>query len=733
MQTLLQYRREQRYASLVQARTNSLKRTLDLQPPSPLDDEKQNSDSDLDLTGREHSSATLVDIEQQRGPPLTLRDSHGALIKPNHDKTEAKIPVKCDDDGKDQADPHNWSRTKRTWTTVLLFCLVFSQGWVSACDSNVTKPSAKEFHVSQTSETLATALFLLGISLGSLIVGPLSEELGRNPVYLVPSFLYLCFLLGDALSPNFGAQIAFRFLSGLASSSTLSIYGGSLADLYTTEERNKVWPVFALSPLLSPILSPVAGGWIDGHISWRWVYWIGLIMSGAFFLVALFFLPETSSPMILQWRAHHLRVVTGSDRYTCELEGKESLGQRLAHNLQRPAKFFTTEPIIMALGFYLIVIYIVIFDFLNGFEFVFTDTWGLSPGDTALAFLGICIGSVISVALMPLIYMVHRKVSKKGEDGENSPEALLLPAMVASPFFAISIFWLAWTSYRSVSYWSAYVSTVLFGYSMTALFVSSYSYIINIYGTYSSSALGSVTMARYFVAAGMVVAARPMYQVLERNTAALGSGQNIDIRGVGKHVIEKLGLTQEIKRATTGEEGVKFVDANNRIWAQFAADKTGKVETGTSDVEILRGRLAEVLLKQVKAVSKDAEARGGKKIEFIFDDSIEGLEQDGEKVHVRLAKADRRTYDLVVGADGLQSKTRKLAWGAEQEGCLKPLRMYGAFFSTTKEEADGDWRSWYHAPGGVSVMLRPSGTKEKSTVLVLLADKNGNSGRDGRK
>ncbi|KAG9566917.1 2-polyprenyl-6-methoxyphenol hydroxylase-like oxidoreductase, partial [Aureobasidium melanogenum] len=222
------------------------------------------------------------------------------------------------------------------------------------------------------------------------------------------------------------------------------------------------------------------------------------------------------------------------------------------------------------------------------------------------------------------------------------------------------------------------------------------------------------------------IATLPHITILERNTAALGSGQNIDIRGGGKHVAEKLGLTQEIKRATTGEEGVKFVDANNRIWAQFAADKTGKVETGTSDVEILRGRLAEVLLKQVKAVSKDAEARGGKGIEFIFDDSIEGLEQDGEKVHVRLAKAGRRTYDLVVGADGLQSKTRKLAWGAEQEGCLKSLRMFGAFFSTTKEEADGDWRSWYHAPGGVSVMLRPSGTKEKSTVLVLLADKNGN-------
>ncbi|KAG9605351.1 2-polyprenyl-6-methoxyphenol hydroxylase-like oxidoreductase, partial [Aureobasidium melanogenum] len=226
------------------------------------------------------------------------------------------------------------------------------------------------------------------------------------------------------------------------------------------------------------------------------------------------------------------------------------------------------------------------------------------------------------------------------------------------------------------------------------------------------------------------IATPPHITILERNTAALGSGQNIDIRGVGKRVIEKLGLTQEIKRATTGEEGVKIVDASNRIWAQSAADKTGKVETGTSDVEILRGRLAEILLKHTRAVSKDVEARGRRGVELIFNDSIEALEQDGQKVYARLAKVGSRTYDLVVGADGLHSKTRKLAWGAEQEGCLRPLRMYGAFFSTAKEEADGDWRSWYHAPGGVSVMLRPSGTKEKSTVLVLLADKNGNIAKE---
>ncbi|THZ00391.1 putative oxidoreductase [Aureobasidium pullulans] len=217
----------------------------------------------------------------------------------------------------------------------------------------------------------------------------------------------------------------------------------------------------------------------------------------------------------------------------------------------------------------------------------------------------------------------------------------------------------------------------------------------------------------------------PHITILERNPSLISSGQNIDIRGIGKQIIRLLGLEDEIKRSTTGEEGVRFVDENNCCWAEFAVDKSGKVETGTSDVEILRGRLAEILLDKTKRDSKDVQDRGGKGVEFIFEDSLESLRQDEKKAHVQLANGGERSFDLVVGADGLHSRTRKLAFGNEAEGCLKKLHMFAAFFSMPKEDEDGEWRSWFHAPGGVSIMLRPSGTKEKSTVLILLADKSG--------
>jgi DHA1 family multidrug resistance protein-like MFS transporter len=153
----------------------------------------------------------------------------------------------------------------------IVWLLVFTQGWVATCDSTVGKLAAKEYHVSPTAETVSTAIFMVGLSAGALFAGPLSETVGRNPMYLASTVLMMAFTLGAALAPNYGALLAFRFLSGIASSPSLSIYGGTLADLFDEKGRRAVWPVFSISPLLGPVLAPVAGGWIStSSVDWRW-------------------------------------------------------------------------------------------------------------------------------------------------------------------------------------------------------------------------------------------------------------------------------------------------------------------------------------------------------------------------------------------------------------------------------------------------------------------------------
>lgn len=220
------------------------------------------------------------------------------------------------------------------------------------------------------------------------------------------------------------------------------------------------------------------------------------------------------------------------------------------------------------------------------------------------------------------------------------------------------------------------------------------------------------------------IAELPHITIVERSAASCSYGQNIDVRGTGIEILSKLGVEDRVRAATTGEEGVRIVDEKNRIWAEMAADKTGRVQTGTSDVEILRGRLTEILHERAEEFSAQVQALRGKGIEFVNKDWLASLEQVGDRVRVVFANSgEKRSYDIVVGADGLQSLTRKMVWGTEgEEDRLKRIGAYGGFFSMPRSETDSLWRRWYHAPGKKGIMVRPSDQPDRSTVFMIVVN-----------
>ncbi|KAH8882004.1 FAD/NAD(P)-binding domain-containing protein [Thozetella sp. PMI_491] len=217
---------------------------------------------------------------------------------------------------------------------------------------------------------------------------------------------------------------------------------------------------------------------------------------------------------------------------------------------------------------------------------------------------------------------------------------------------------------------------------------------------------------------------RPRITVVERSAAPYKRGQNIDIRGVGVTMIRKLGIEAVIRASSTGEEGVQWVTPDNRVWASFGAGSDDKIHMPTSDIEIMRGRLAEILWKRNKDLSDQVKAEGGRGVEYVFGDTLDDLSQDGAKVHVRFAKSQmRRSFDLVVGADGLHSQTRKMAWGAEGEADrVKQLGLYGAFFSIPRADTDTMFRRCFHTAGRRVMMLRPDAQANRTTALLNLVN-----------
>lgn len=179
--------------------------------------------------------------------------------------------------------------------------------------------------------------------------------------------------------------------------------------------------------------------------------------------------------------------------------------------------------------------------------------------------------------------------------------------------------------------------------------------------------------------------------IVERADSLRLGGQNIDVTGAAQKIVQLMGIENDIRAANTGELGVRFVDENNQTKAELPK---GESSVGTRELEILRGDLAKLLFD----LTKD-------KVEYIFGDQITGLNQEESGVKVTFQNGAKRQFDLVICADGIRSKTRRLIFG--DEPTIRPLGLYVSYFTIPRTASDSAWARWYNAPGSRVIFIRP--------------------------
>ena len=269
--------------------------------------------------------------------------------------------------------------------------------------------------------------------------------------------MFMIFVMASGLAPNIGAQLAFRFLAGVFGSTPLTCAGGTISDLWGPLEKTYSFPIFAVGGFAGPAMGPVIGSYIGvGNIgSWRWTEWITLIMAGLVLVIVVLFQIETYPPLLLKWKAQHLRRLTGDNRFRAELEVTDTtLWTRLMTSMARPF-LFMLEPIVIFMTLYLTVLYIVLFTFLDGYTYIFNETYGIGQGLTNVIFAGMFVGMVFLAPLVPFVYGKTKRELEKNrtEAGTHiNPEVRLWYAMMAAPAIPISLFWMGWTAYVSNPY-----------------------------------------------------------------------------------------------------------------------------------------------------------------------------------------------------------------------------------------------------------------------------------------
>lgn len=204
--------------------------------------------------------------------------------------------------------------------------------------------------------------------------------------------------------------------------------------------------------------------------------------------------------------------------------------------------------------------------------------------------------------------------------------------------------------------------------------------------------------------------------VVERAPAFRDGGQNVDVRGVGREVIRRLGLEAAALKHGTGEEGTAWVNEDGSEAARFDVDDSGS-DGPTAEMEILRGDLARLLYDAAK-----------NRATYRFDDRIAAVNNRPDGAHVSFASGDTETFDAVVVAEGVGSATRELVF--EQENEPRWMDMTIAYF-TIPRTADDDrlWR-WFNAPGKRSVSLRPDRHGTTRAMLSISKESEGEQNWD---
>ncbi|MFI7105936.1 FAD-dependent monooxygenase [Nonomuraea sp. NPDC050227] len=168
--------------------------------------------------------------------------------------------------------------------------------------------------------------------------------------------------------------------------------------------------------------------------------------------------------------------------------------------------------------------------------------------------------------------------------------------------------------------------------------------------------------------------------VVEKAPALREGGQAVDFKGETHHtVLTRMGILDDVRRLQTGGTDQHFVDADGRTLGVMPGEFTG------GDIEIRRGDLARLLYERTASTC-----------EYVFGDSITSLTEAAGGVHVTFERSAPRTFDLVVGADGIHSNVRRLAFGPESE-CVDFL---GHYYALVELDTDfGPHGQMYNEPG----------------------------------
>ncbi|KAH7414458.1 hypothetical protein DE146DRAFT_600596 [Phaeosphaeria sp. MPI-PUGE-AT-0046c] len=212
--------------------------------------------------------------------------------------------------------------------------------------------------------------------------------------------------------------------------------------------------------------------------------------------------------------------------------------------------------------------------------------------------------------------------------------------------------------------------------------------------------------------------------VIERFPALRTGGQQLDLKAEGIPIAKGMGILDALKAACVHESGMKLVDKNGTSLMQFGINDPSKGQGSnlTNEYEIMRGDMVKIFYDASIRERQQADSAGSSpgSLEYKFGSTITHLEQSGKGTTVTYSDGQKTHYDLVVAADGQNSRTRRMGFGEDVSAKgFRSIGVHAAFYEIPRIDFNDNDARIFFAPGNRMIMTR-SGDRSKTQVYLFL-------------
>jgi multidrug resistance protein len=429
--------------------------------------------------------------------------------------------------------PFEWSKSRKRFTIWLSCIATTVTAYTAGSYSPPSAQMAAEWHVSEVAILVGITTFCAGFGIAPMVLAPFSEINGRYPVFVAAGIVYFICQICCAVTHSYPGMLVARFWVGCGSSVFSTMVGGVVSDLYHAKDRNTPMALFSGAALFGTGFGPLVSGFISQHTTWRWVFWLQVIMNGILVTAITVFFRETRGSILLSRKARCLnkwyeerenlgyigfempvaepgpeRTETQRIRWKVKSdEERESLSKMIGVSVYRPFHLLITEPVVFFFSLWVSFSWAVLYLTFGSIPLVFSKSHGFTIEQSGAVFAALMIGATLSTiisiyqeSLLSRYLASSTNPEKQSRLMRNmnlsSPEGRLYFACIESALLPIGLFWFGWTQFSSIHWIVPTLAVACSTMGIYSIYLATFNYLADTYHRYASSALAAQSFCR---------------------------------------------------------------------------------------------------------------------------------------------------------------------------------------------------------------------------------------------